>query len=539
LNFDKILLYIKSKSFGCFIIELICSVSFIYLIIKKLFFNFFINTDLYNHLYAHIPQTFLETVKSLFLSPDHYVFLMPMFENLFIKFPSWIFNIHPQVCIDKFTSIILFFTFVLWLFSISFNLLKYIKKEVLIPVVSVLILPFLLFFIDSSRFLWVFYSIVWFTGYFAISVFPLLVISIGEYFYVINKKLSKNQIFLIAFLSVLSVFSHEYYKFLILGSAFLIILFDRFVVKRNIDYKNIYFIYIAVALCYIFPMIISNLLNSEYSDRIVHFTLTEFIDYFIKYINIYFDSIILNNMIIILPFIAIYSFAVLPDINSEKLAEQKRFSIFTISVLCTNFLFYLLLIFHSESHYFGNILIEQNGLVFVCKLTLFNLLLSSVGFVLYSQKSKISRIFTISLILATVAFSFNIYKNYRVTAEAFCNNAHYLKKNMYILEKVYCLSKLNNDKKIILFNKNNFNYFDIEYYFHNLYNKNSISKPDTIPTEYLCKTNYLEECAGKVLNFAKKEYNYTFSADELSTLDFAKLYDYSDNNRNNKDKNKS
>ena len=186
-----------------------------------------------------MPETFFGILKSLFFSPDHYVFLLPLYENLSLKYLSQFLNIHPQVCIEKYTCIFLFISFILWLFAIAQNLLKYIKKEIFIPFVAVLILPFIIYLFDNSRFLWIFYSIVWFTGYIAISFFPVLLINFCEYLYVKNQTFSKKTLFITVLLIILTAFSHEYYKFLFLGTALLMILLDNIFVKRKINYLKI------------------------------------------------------------------------------------------------------------------------------------------------------------------------------------------------------------------------------------------------------------------------------------------------------------
>ena len=508
-----------------FFFEFIISVCLIYLIINKLFFNFFINTDLFNHLYAYMPKTVSGTLKSLFFSPDHYVFLLPLYENFSVKYLSQILNIHPQVCVEKYTCIFLFISFILWIFAIAQNLVKYLRKEFFIPLIAVLVLPFVIYLFDNSRFLWIFYSIVWFIGYVAISFFPILLINFCEYLYVKNGGLSKKLFFITVLLIILTAFSHEYYKFLFLGTGFLMILLDNIFIKRKINYKKIYLIYLSCVVLYVIPMIISNMMNAEYTARLAHFNVSEFFAYSLKYINLFADTVIMNNLYIILPLIILYSIAVLPNINSEKSAEQKRFSIFVISVLVTNFAFYLLLIFHSEGHYWGNILTEQNGLIFVCKLTIFNLILSCLGFILYSHKNNIRKIVTVSLVLLTFLFTYSNYNNYIVETEAFRDNANYLKKNVYILEKVYCLSKANKDEYVYLYNPNSFNYFYIEYYLYNLYNKEPISKPEKIKTKYMCNTTNLEICTKNIKDLAKTKFNYQFSQQELKNLDFSDLQD--------------
>ena len=525
---------ITSKSYNCkcifFVSEIVLSVALLYFITTKLLFNFFINTDLYFHLYSYMPKSVSGILKSLFFSPDHYVFLLPLYENLSIKYLSQFLNIHPQVCVEKYTSVLLFISFVLWLFVIAQNFLKYIKKEIFIPFASVLILPFVLYLLDNSRFFWVFYSIVWFVGYIVISFFPILLINFCEYFYVRNKALPKKIFLVTVLLIILTAFSHEYYRFLMLGTAFLMIVFDNIFIKRKINYTKIYLLYFLCVLLYILPMLISNLLNGEYSTRLAHLTVSEFFAYLLPYLSLYIDSVIINNLYIIFPLIILYSLAVLPDINSGKISEQKRFAVFVISVLITNFMFYLLLVFHSESHYCGNILTEQNGLIFVCKLTLFNLILSCSGFILYSCKNNIRRILMAIFIVLPILFSFLNYKNFLVETDSFRQNADYLKKNMYILEKVYCLSKSNNYEYVYLYNKNNFNYFYIEYYLYNLYNQKSISKPEKIKTKFLCDTNNPEVCVKNIKDVAKREFDYQFSQHELNNTDFAELYQYSEKN---------
>lgn len=479
-----------------------------------------IHESLFEPFSSEFPWITADNPFFLFFSNVHPYCISSFFLTLTNRFIPELLHTHPMNYILNYNYHILVLCFLLQLYVIKENFVKYFQNKNFLNIFLLIIFPIVtcilfenLFFATSDD--------CWGYAYILIPSFAYALFSQIEYLYVTGEKISKKKICLLTVLFICVSVSNEIFKLMLCSGAFILYILHIVFINKRINHKKYWLLYI-IGVIILLQSLLNPALNVWVSTKDCHYSVTQIINMlpncFVHMFNIYvMKNILIIGTLVSLCFLLLFS---------PKSIQKKKLSLFLISILLSLLITLLSFILGYENYQNITYMFEHRGIVFITKIVLLNLIFSILGYLICTQKNIYNK-FIIPLIIFLILFipSVKLIKDYyNGVIPAVKYEKYMLLKRFYILERLFTDYGIKNKIYFYDYKNGDINELGI-YYFKNLYDRNS--DISDYKSEYIC--DYLDnfaQCEHKLINFTEQKTGYTFTNEELEKLDFSVYHKY-------------
>ena len=469
----------------------------------------------------------------IFLCNEHHLYLYSAVYVLTQRYLADFLQIHPSVYLDSYQKFLYFGFFILLLYSLLRNFMKYFPKQrfmcLLIPFAALFVLKP----ITDFYFLWILSHPAWCISFVFLPAFLFLFLSDVGYNYVNLKKPSKSELFLTVFLILVLSVSQGFHRFILCIGSITVLIVHKLVFKTEFNKKYLLFWVLIVFICSLnfrdksfIGWLSERLIFNRHPEGCSVFTFQFLAQYFSEYFNLLIKSNVLYINLLALLLLFVHFF-----VNDKE--RNKRLYIYIFSLLFSVYLFFVVIILYGCS----DISYQNQGLRLSVIYIFIYCILSVFGYLLKMSENKGLNIFMISFALLQFFTVFTI-PDYGKVGLWQKNITNRTKKAVYLIEKMF-----------VLYGKEHKKYYYIKVvddiydksviYLLDRYDKNSsIKNYEMIEVcEVIPSSETAEICYNKYIELIKEKTGYTVSKEELEKHDFSVFDEYSANYRKNIHKN--
>lgn len=456
---------------------------------------------------SFIPNVGNASIWQVFTASDHcWIIWSPIYVLTNRYMPSLL-NMHPVTYFETVNSTIILCVFALFMYAINNNFFKYFKSQIFKPLFILALFPVVLTFLTSTELQTIFCWDCWFWAYIFLPMFPLILISTAEYFYVKGENPSKHQIIVGAILLLLTAVGHEFFRFMLVSSLFIGFCLHKFFINRNLGFKK--FLPAFLGITFINVLIFATRSWSEWFTKRTRIDIIQIIP---EYLQNFYTYILKDNAFLIGLVIAAF-LAVTFLVKNES---KKRLFVCETSIIISLVAFLLLIIIGQDTF---QIMLQHLGVRFLTKITLFSVFLSLMGFLIANLCETKEKVVALA---ATIITFFPLCS---LRAFFFLDSTFYIenvRSKLYMIEKAFLL---NGQKNRTLYNfcPNDGAFNDqLIYYLVNNYNKGDNVNEYTIKHSNKEDDEFISR-SESMRKFLEKEANVTFTDEELEHPDFEML----------------
>ena len=475
----------------------------------------------YLSLCPFIPQ---DSIFQVFVSNDHLWLIYSVFHVLFNKEIPMLLNIHPQTIFPYIAISVIIPILFLMITVLGQSFYKYFIVKNYNPLFPFFIFTSLFAILIQTGFLWVFHYDCWYYAYIFIPIFALCCYNMAEKIYVQNEKLSKRTIISFSIIVFFTCVSHEFFRIIFMSALLIGYILDKIVFKYIPPRKKLakdIFIYFVLILINSITWFLGEkecfsecIINNNFYEKIfVIFSHCKDLNNFL-FDNIWFFIILIITCILISKFV-------------KNKIENKKLFICIFSSCLSVFLFFILMISVVENtEISGWIILEHRGLLFLSKLFLFNLILSTSGYLIANTKIKKQKfLFTITIIFIS-CFMMHHFQIFSTINNLF-SYMKSTKKMLYVWEKAFFIKNNNKAENFILYRPTSPDIFDLankEMYKYYLLNGNDLEQINCKFIDVCKDSKTTEDCTKELIDILYKSTGYKFTKQELENPNFDDIY---------------
>ena len=361
------------------------------------------NESLFMPYMSFSPIVHVDSPLQIFTSSDHSWFIHSAFYVLTNRYLPELLNMHPQESIILVSNTWFLCIFLFLITALTESFYKSFKIKNLYSVVLFFIFVILLTIILDPDFVWFFQNDCWYYAYVFMPIFALVLYNDVQHFYITDKKLSKRELFVTFGLFLCVALSHEYYRFVLMGTLLISYILDKIVFRKIPSLQTLFkhvLIFVGLIFCNLLTCLTS-IYKVWFESHYYEYTIATFFDYLEDYWVLFKQNVILDNIFF---YTAIILAVILISLFVSNKQSNKKLFICVFSAIVSIFIFFFAILIGKDDY--DSALAQHVGLLFLTKLLLFNLCLSCYGYLISHIKLKYRRCLFCFIIVFVLVFSY-------------------------------------------------------------------------------------------------------------------------------------